>query len=103
MSIKKRIIIIIALLIIMSLIITLGNKLETKISKNTKYSSSISSYEPFKKTSNYKLENKDRYVSFYENNRNLDYETIVTFVNIGLDKGFYNYIKAAKTKKGKTP
>jgi len=55
--------------------------------------------DPFKNTSNFKNENKERYIIYYEKNKHLSYEEIVTFVNIGLDKGFYNYITNANLKK----
>ena len=52
----------------------------------------INNYEPFKKVNNFKQENSERYIRYYEKNKNLNYEEVVTYVNIGLDYGFYNYI-----------
>ena len=57
-------------------------------------------YEVYRKCLNFKLENASRYVLYKENNKNLDYETIVNHVNIGLDKEFYSFIKEADTTKG---
>ena len=39
-----------------------------------------------KKIPYYKEENKDRYISYQKENKNLDREEIVTNVNIGIDK-----------------
>ena len=54
---------------------------------------------PYKKTSNFKLENLNRYEAYKDKNPNLDYETVVTYVNIGLDYDFYDYIKDADLSK----
>lgn len=71
------------------------NKKDSKTEK--KEDDKISKY---KKTSNFKLENLDRYIIYHEKNPNYDDEKVVTYVNIGLDKEFYSYIKDADMKKG---
>ena len=63
-------------------------------------SSNTDPYAPYKKTYNFKLENLNRYISYHEQNPNLSYEDVTTFVNIGLDKEFYSEIKEADTSKG---
>lgn len=65
-----------------------NNKVNNKIDSEVK-----EEYSEYKKTSNFKLENLDRYIAYNENNSNLSYEDVVTFVNIGLDYKFYDYIK----------
>lgn len=57
-------------------------------------------YKEYKETSNFKLENLDRYIVYKENNSNLDYEDVVTYVNIGLDYKFYDYINESDTNLG---
>ena len=56
-------------------------------------------YALYRKTTNFKLENANRYIAYKEKNPSLDYETIVTYVNIGLDYKFYSYTKDADTSK----
>lgn len=95
MSTKKRIIIIILLIIFAFFLAFI-----TKIFENRLHHiETINSYEPFKKIKYYKKENGERYIRYYEKNNNLNYEDIVTEVNIGLDYGFYNYIKKTDIKK----
>lgn len=53
----------------------------------------MNSYSPFKKTKGFKKENGERYVRYYEKNKHLSYQDVVIRVNIGLDYGFYGYIK----------
>lgn len=55
-------------------------------------------YKEYKETSNFKLDNLSRYIKYKENNNNLSYEDVVTYVNIGLDYKFYDYINDADTK-----
>jgi len=52
-------------------------------------------YKEFRKTSNFKLENLNRYISYKKYHNNLSFEKIVTFVNIGLDYDFYHFTKKA--------
>ena len=59
----------------------------------------MNNYNAFKKITGYKKENNERYIRYYEKNKSLTYEEIIIQVNIGLDYGFYNYIKKADTKK----
>lgn len=98
MNKNKRIIIIFVLLVIGISIFCISNVYEERIVLREKLDR-IDSYTPFKKTTNFKEENKERYVRFYEMNKNLSYEEVVTRVNIGLDYGFYNYITLSDTKK----
>ena len=100
MSNKKRMIIIIVLIIIGLTIILLTNIYENKLIEKKQNIQIESKYNPFKKTNNFKLENQERYIAFYENNKNLSYEQVVTYVNIGLDKDFYTYINKTDTSKG---
>lgn len=98
MNKNKRIIIIFVLLVIGISIFCISNVYEERIVLREKLDR-IDSYTPFKKTTNFEEENKERYVRFYEMNKNLSYEEVVTRVNIGLDYGFYNYITLSDTKK----
>ena len=98
MNKNKRIIIIFVLLVIGISIFCISNVYEERRVLREKLDR-IDSYTPFKKTTNFKEENKERYVRFYEMNKNLSYEEVVTRVNIGLDYGFYNYITLSDTKK----
>ena len=100
MSERKRVLIIVCLLIFISFIINITNIYENRIILRKKEIKIENRYSPFMETSNFKNENKDRYISYYENNKDLSYENVVTFVNIGLDKGFYNYISDANLDKG---
>ena len=49
-----------------------------------------------KKIPYYKEENKNRYISYQKENKNLDREEIVTNVNIGIDKPYYTNTKQAE-------
>lgn len=98
MNKNKRIIIIFVLLVIGISIFCISNVYEERIVLREKLDR-VDSYTPFKKTTNFEEENKERYVRFYEMNKNLSYEEVVTRVNIGLDYGFYNYITLSDTKK----
>ncbi len=57
-------------------------------------------YKEYKNTTNFKLENLDRYLAYKEKNPNLSYEDVVTYVNIGLDYNFYEYITNTDTSLG---
>lgn len=98
MSNKKRIMIIISLLLIGLLILGVEKDYEKRLIKN-KELKEVSVYEPFKKVNFFKPQNRERYLRYYEENKDLTYESIVIRVNIGLDYGFYNYIKDANIKK----
>ena len=97
---KKRIFIIISLIIIGIFIALLLTLYEDKLILKEQKIKVENKYSPFKNTSNFKIENKERYVAFYENNKDLSYEKVVTYVNIGLDKEFYSYIKNTDSSKG---
>ncbi len=99
MNKRKRIMIILFLILVGIFIISMTTIFENRITNN-KNIEEIDIYEPFKKTNNFKLSNRDRYIKYYENHDYLSYEDVVTYVNIGLDYGFYKYIKPADTKKG---
>ena len=95
---NKRITIIIILILVGIIIFSLTKVYEEKIISKEKLEQ-IDVYTPFKETNNFKQENKERYVKYYETNKNLSYEDTVTRVNIGLDYGFYNYITLSDTNK----
>ena len=46
----------------------------------------------------FKMEYLDRYIAYKEKNPNLDDETIVVYVNIGLDQNFYTNVKDSPFK-----
>ena len=53
----------------------------------------------FKDISNFDINNIDRYLTYQEENENYDLATIVTYVNIGLDKeGYSEYTEYTKEK-----
>ena len=54
----------------------------------------------FEKISYYKSENLNRYLEYQEKNKNYSTEKIVTYVNIGLDKEFYSFVKDADMSYG---
>ncbi|MBQ8132214.1 MAG: M15 family metallopeptidase [Bacilli bacterium] len=64
-----------------------------KKKSNPKQPSETNSFEEI---SYYKETNKNRYIRYQENNPNLPLETIVTYVNIGLDNNYYTYTNKAK-------
>lgn len=96
---KKRITLILILILIGIIIFSITKTYESRIISNEKLEE-IDAYTPFKNIDNFKLANKERYVKYYEKNKNLSYEKIVTRVNIGLDYDFYDYITLADTSKG---
>ncbi len=51
-----------------------------------------------KKIDFFKEENIDRYISYKEKNPNLDIETVIVYVNIGLDTNFYENVKDSPNK-----
>lgn len=95
---NKRITIIIILILVGIIIFSLTKAYEEKIIIRNKLKQ-IDIYTLFEKTTNFKQENKERYVKYYENNKGLTYEEAVTKVNIGLDYDFYDYISRADTNK----
>lgn len=98
-SAKKRIIVIIFLIIFGSLLFTITKTYEKHLISNIDMQT-MTNYDPFKKTSNFKGENGERYIRYYSKNKKLSYEDIVTRVNIGLDYDYYGYIKKADMNKG---
>lgn len=96
---ETKFLIILFLIIFIFAVINLTTMYENYYSIKNKHITKHDIYEPFQNTNNYKLENKDRYISYHENNKHLSYEDVITYVNIGLDKGFYNYIKNAQLEK----
>ena len=96
MSSKKRIIIIIFLILFAMFLFIITKAFENRLNNNIEV---VNNYIPFKKVKNFKKENTERYIKYYEKNKNLSYDEIVTNVNIGLDYSFYNYTKQADIKK----
>lgn len=56
--------------------------------------------ESYKKLSNYRKENLNRYLAFGEKNKDYSIEKVVTYVNIGLDYEFYTFVNDADLSKG---
>ena len=54
----------------------------------------------FEKISYYRPENLNRYLEYQEKNKDYDKEKVVTYVNIGLDKEFYSFVKDADMSYG---
>ena len=54
----------------------------------------------FEKLSYYKSENLNRYLEYKEKNKSYSIEKVVTYVNIGLDKEFYSFVKDADMSYG---
>ena len=95
---KKRLIVILFLVIFGILLFSVTKIYEKRlISKDNV--EVINSYAPFKKVKSFKKENTERYIRYYEKNKELSYEDVVTHVNIGLDYGFYSYIKSSDIRK----
>lgn len=99
MNIKKRIIIITILIIFITLVINITHSYEKRIISKKEITEVKNKYALFKEKENYKIENKERYISYYEKNKNLSFSTVITRVNIGLDKNFYSYIKDTNLEK----
>lgn len=95
---KKRIVLMIFLLLF-GLLLGLITKVYEKRFISRENAEVVKSYSVFEKTSNYKKENRERYIRYYEKNKSLSYENVVTDVNIGLDYGFYDYIGKTDTNK----
>ncbi len=98
MNNKKRFFVILFLIIIGIIIFCLTNTYEGKIISREKIEKA-DVYTPFREAHNFKNANRERYVKYYENNKNLDYDDVVTYVNIGLDYNYYEYISPADVKK----
>ncbi len=89
---NKRLIVILFLTIFAVSLFGLTKTYESRlISKNN--IEVMTNYGLFKNVLGFKKENRERYIRYYEKNQNLNHEDIVTHVNIGLDYGFYNYIR----------
>lgn len=95
---KKRIILMI-LLLLFGFLLGLITKAYEKRFISRENAEVVKSYSVFEKTSNYKKENRNRYLKYYESNKNLSYEEVVTNVNIGLDYKYYDYIGSTDTSK----
>ena len=91
MNKKKRIIIIILLIIFITTVAFLTNTYEEKLLIRKEIKTIEKKYNIFRKVNNFKLKNQERYITYYEKNKNLNYNDIVTYVNIGLDKDYYSY------------
>lgn len=68
----------------------------TTVEKEKKKETKKEEKSSFEQISYYKDINKNRYIKYQENNPNLSKETIVTYVNIGLDNKYYTYTNKAK-------
>lgn len=82
---------------------SLFNKSVEKVDINKikeKFNITLDPYKDYKKTSNFKQENLNRYLAYKEKNSSYDYEKVVNYVNIGLDRSFYSYIGASNMNKG---
>lgn len=99
MNIKKRCIVIVLLIIFICFIVYISNCFEEKLYIKNELEILNNKYTVFKDASNFKISNQERYVNYYEKHKNLNYEDIVTYVNIGLDKPYYSYVSNADTKK----
>lgn len=95
MSIKKRLIIITILITLLTTLMIITREYEDKLSNNIEKEKKNNL---FKNISNYKTENNERYIRYYEKNKTLKHDEIVTNVNIGLDYNFYDYITRTKEK-----
>ena len=95
---KKRILVIIGLLFFGVFLFSITKTYEKHLI-NYKNSAISDGYEPFKKVSGFNPANSERYIRYYEKNKNLSYDDVVTYVNIGLDYKFYNYISKTDTSK----
>ena len=95
----KRIVLVISLIIFILLLVIFSNIFENNLIQRSKYKEIGNKYESFIKTTNFKIDNKDRYISYYKYNKYLEPEEVVTYVNIGLDKGFYNKVTYSNLKK----
>lgn len=98
MNKKKRVIAISILFIFIVLLVAIITSFENNLVAEEEVIEDR--YTPFRNISNFKNENKERYVAYYENNKSLDYEDVVTYVNIGLDREYYSYISNADVSKG---
>ena len=99
MNIKKRLFIIGILITFIILIINFTNTYEKNIISKKQVTEIKNKYNLFNKNKNYKIENKERYIAYYEKNKNLSFDNVITRVNIGLDRNFYEYIKNTNIEK----
>ena len=112
MKLKKKYVIALLVLLIILIILTFTfvfrNEIKSMFDKNEtkedpKPSEEVKPTDPdkeYKTVSNFKLENLNRYKEYKAKNDNLDYETIVNYVNMGLDYAFYGYINDTDMSKG---
>lgn len=96
MSNRKRFVICLFLVVFGTFVFCLtkvyeGNFIDSKISDDDRYS-------VFRKVEGFRNENMERYVRYYEGNSFLDFSDVVLRVNIGLDRGFYEYVGNASIK-----
>ena len=56
----------------------------------------INNISQYISVSMFKTDNIDRYISYKAKNTNLDYETVISYVNIGLDYPFYDHVTVIK-------
>lgn len=66
------------------------------LDRNTKTNEISSIIKEYTKCPNFNKFNFERYLSYKEKNSNLDYQTVVTRVNIKLDKEYYTDTEAVK-------
>ena len=102
----KNILILILIIVAIIIIFNLNNK-DNKDNKNnskeekTKVTKKLNSTEDYFKNEKYFIEDYlDRYLSYFESNKDLSYKEIVTRVNSNLDYKFYEDINKADTSKG---
>lgn len=95
---KNRILLIIALIFIGIFIFSITSIFEERFKQKDDLKE-ISANNIFRTIKGFKEENGNRYIRFYEKNKNLSYEDVVVRVNIGLDYKFYGFIKNADTSK----
>lgn len=88
------IVIIIMLIASISFAVTKNNRENTKKQNSSKTENkNDTTLKKMQKLDYYKNENKDRYLSYYNDNKNLPVEDIVTRINLGLDNEYYTETK----------
>ena len=99
MSCKNRVFVCLFLIVFGTLIFFMTRVYESNVVKNNMFSE-VNGYLPFEKVYGYKIENRERYVKYYDNNSSLSFEDVVIRVNIGLDRDFYGYVGNSDLGKG---
>lgn len=99
MNTKKRFFIIIFLIIFIFFVTQITKTYEENTISKKEIKQVNNKYDLFKNIKGFKSENTERYIIYYENNKNLSFDSIITFVNIGLDKSFYSFTKNADISK----